>query len=150
MQFSIELPVDVNRDAAVAQLCNRCFVSVVGELVTYLDRMIAFKRLRSRQLSVPAGVSTRDEVLQLIQRLLDEEYAAVARDTRLSNPKKLAEFPGIVCHFSKPFPQRILTTIPPPRRAGGRFLFTASGALRASPFRVEGDGGTTTAGAREP
>jgi len=96
MQFSLQLPVDVNRDAAAAQLCNRCFVSIVGELVTYLDRMIAFKRLRSKQLFIPTGVRTRDDVLQLIQRLLDEEYTAVARDTSLSNPKKLAEFPGIV------------------------------------------------------
>jgi excisionase family DNA binding protein len=30
------------------------------------------------------------------------------------------------CHFPKPFPQGILETFPPPRRAGGRSLLTAS------------------------
>ncbi len=93
LQFSFELPA--GPDAAAAQLCNRCFVSVVGELVTYLDRMIAFKRFTSKQVPLPSGITTPDAVLQLVQRLLDEEYAAVARDTSLSNPKKLGFFPGI-------------------------------------------------------
>jgi hypothetical protein len=93
LKLSLELPAAP--DAAIAQLCNRCFVSVVGELVTYLDRMIAVKRFTSKQVPIPSGTTTTDGVLRLVQRLLDEEYAAVARDTSLSNPKKLADFPGI-------------------------------------------------------
>lgn len=80
---------------AASQLCNRCFVSIVGELVTFLDRMIAFKRLASQQLTTPNDVATADDVLQFVQRRLDDEYTAVARDTNLTNPKKVAFFPGI-------------------------------------------------------
>lgn len=93
LRFSFELAA--TPALAASQLCNRCFVSVVGELVTYLDRMIAFKRLVSQQLTIPNGIATPDDVLQLVQRLFEDEYAAVARDTSLTNPKKLAFFPGI-------------------------------------------------------
>ncbi len=93
LQFSLEC--SATPDAAARQLCNRCFVSVVGELVTYLDRMIAIKRFTSKAVALPSGITTPDGVLQLVQRLLDDEYATVARDTTLSNPKKLALFPGI-------------------------------------------------------
>jgi hypothetical protein len=93
LKFSFEL--SATPENAVAQLCNRCFVSVVGELVTYLDRMIAFRRCTSKQVTLPGGVSTKEAVLGYVKNLLDQKYAAVARDTRLTNPKKLAQFPGI-------------------------------------------------------
>ena len=93
MQFSFDLAA--TPDAAATQLCNRCFVSVVGELVTYLDRMIAFKRLTSKQVPIPSGITTLDGARQVVQQLLDDEYATVAKDTSLSNPKKLGFFPGI-------------------------------------------------------
>ncbi|MFC1611517.1 hypothetical protein ACFL6C_11205 [Myxococcota bacterium] len=93
LQFSFDL--HATPDEAAARLCSRCFVSVVGELVTYLDRMIAFKRFISKQVPLPSDITTPDGVSAVVKRLLEEEYAAVARDTTLSNPKKLAFFPGI-------------------------------------------------------
>ena len=82
-------------DTAAVRLCNRCFVNIVAELITYLDRMIAFQRCRSRQMTIPSGVTTQGDLLQFIRQQLEEEYSAVARDRRLSNPKKLDSFPGI-------------------------------------------------------
>jgi hypothetical protein len=68
---------------------------MVGELITYLDRRIAFRRILGTQLGVPNGVDTVDGIRGLIQARLEHEYGDVAKDRRLSSPKKLALFPGI-------------------------------------------------------
>src|ERR1043166_4647501 len=39
--------------AAAARLCNRCFVNIVAELLTYLDRTIAMQKVLAASLTVP-------------------------------------------------------------------------------------------------
>jgi hypothetical protein len=81
-------------DGAQTRLCRRCFVSLVGELVTYLDRMIAGRRLLGTKVTLPPN-TTLNEAQAFVQARIEEEYQQVAKDTRLTNPKKIAEFAGI-------------------------------------------------------
>ncbi len=95
LNFSFELP-DAP-DAARARLTSRCFINVVGELITYLDRMIAFRRFTSRKdVPWPTEVRTQEELLAWVERQLEDEYKAVARNQGLKNPDKIRSFPGIM------------------------------------------------------
>ena len=81
-------------DGAAARLCNRCFVSLVGELITYIDRMIACRRIVGTTVKLPPN-TTADEACALVDARIEQEYQTVAQDTRPTNPKKIAEFAGI-------------------------------------------------------
>lgn len=93
LSFSLEPPPSSN--LAATRLCNRSFVTIIGELITYLDRMIAVQRMLSKQLSVPSGMGAQNDLLRFIQQEMEKEYSAVARDGRLTNPKKVSLFRGI-------------------------------------------------------
>ncbi len=93
MQFQVA-PGPI-QEGAPARLCNRCFVSIVSELVTYLDRMISVERLCALQLVVPPGVRTRADLLDVVQSESEKAYQEVAGDVKLSNPRKLNHFVGL-------------------------------------------------------
>ncbi len=79
---------------APTRLCNRCFVSIVGEMVTYLDRMIALQNAIAGP-PMPPDARSKDDLLRQVATRLDDEYRAVASDTSLTNPKKLDRFSTI-------------------------------------------------------
>lgn len=81
-------------DEAVKRLCNRCFINLVGELITFLDRMIALQSFVSKSVQLPS-VTNIDELKAIVTERLEEEYRMVSTDTKLSNPVKLAKFSGI-------------------------------------------------------
>jgi len=94
LQFKLGSSGDSD-EGARTRLCNRCFVGMVGELITFIDRMIAFRRLLGTQMKVPPTVNTPQAVSEFVHSRLEEAYREVATDTSLSNPKKLTTFAGI-------------------------------------------------------
>jgi hypothetical protein len=77
---------------AVAAACNRCFLGFVRELVSFLDRMIALRRLKQEKTTLSQPITSLEDLERFIDGRLNEIYQQVARDQRLSNPAKLAEF----------------------------------------------------------
>jgi hypothetical protein len=80
--------------AAAVRACNECFLSLTRELITYLDKMIAVKKLLGELLPVP-DLGSVEELRAHTARAIDEAYLRVARDTTLTNPKKVEQFPGL-------------------------------------------------------
>jgi hypothetical protein len=93
LKFTIE-PKGME-ETAPARLCNRCFVTMVGELVTFLDRMVAVQNCMAQPPLVPAAVTTTARVQALVLQRIEDEYRSVARDRTLTNPRKLERFPAI-------------------------------------------------------
>jgi hypothetical protein len=75
---------------AIAEACNRCFLDIMRALVTYLDRIIACRRAVGAQLRLPAEGRTTEDFREFFEKFLEQKYQEVAKDTNLTNPKKVA------------------------------------------------------------
>ena len=84
-------PLVASVDEAVTVACNRSFLDVMRSVITYLDWIIAVKRVKGTQMSVPEGISTVEELQKYFEGYLEQKYQEVSRDTRLTNPKKVDE-----------------------------------------------------------
>jgi hypothetical protein len=80
---------NVGSEYAVALACNRCFLDITRDLITFIDRILTVKRLRRRQLPKPREVSSVEDLKQFMADLIENEYQNVAQDRSLSNPKKV-------------------------------------------------------------
>ena len=94
LHFVIQPPADQAADA-VATACNRCFLDLVRALINYIDRMVAIQRCTKEPITLQVGIQSGDGLLRFMREHLESAYQKVARDTQLSNPKKLEEFHGL-------------------------------------------------------
>jgi hypothetical protein len=85
---------------AVAHACTSCFLTFVRSLITFIDRMVAVKRLLGQTIEIPPTISNAEELQQFVANHFEKTYEAVARDTGLSNPAKLTEL-GLSSDFAK-------------------------------------------------
>jgi len=57
--------------------------------------MIALKRTIGYQVALTKNLSSKEELREFIDSILESAYVKVAKDSTISNPKKLAEFPAL-------------------------------------------------------
>jgi len=73
---------------------SKAFRAVMADFVNFLDKAIFFKQCAVQPLEIsplPKSMSA-GELTVYLQGQVDERILAIARDQRLTNPKKLAEF----------------------------------------------------------
>jgi hypothetical protein len=81
--------------AATSAACRAAFLGLVRSFIEYLDRLVALRRLHGNDIPVPKDVTTPEELSRFVQSTYDSKYSEVSRDTKLSNPKKVAEFASL-------------------------------------------------------
>jgi hypothetical protein len=86
-----EKPEELNT-VAPERAARVCFLNVIGKYVSFLDKLIASQRLNHTVLD--RNITTREELQAFVNECFDRETAKVARDTSLSNPKKVDCFPN--------------------------------------------------------
>ncbi len=84
----------------VHRACASCFLGLVRALITFIDRMVAVKRIIGQSVQIPSTVLNLADLQTFLSNRLEETYTNVARDTRLTNPTKLSSL-GIGSDFVK-------------------------------------------------
>lgn len=80
---------DLTKNAAIQRACRRHFLSIVGDLITYVDWLIAAKNAHGQRIPGVSTQSATEEIRNAINDLLYDHYRRVAADTRLTNPAKI-------------------------------------------------------------
>lgn len=76
---------------APERAARTCFLNVIGKYVGFLDRLLASQRLNN--LVLDRAISNTEELQAYVSERFKREIAMVARDTSLTNPRKLDAFP---------------------------------------------------------
>ncbi len=78
---------------APERAARACFLSAIGKFISFLDKLIANQRLSKDGISINRNLSI-DDLQNYVNEYMEERIAKVAKDTSLTNPKKIACFPG--------------------------------------------------------
>jgi len=88
--IGLQFSETVTDDGASHRHTRRCFRSVIADFLTFIDQMLAARRIIERGLKVPpGGLNGPEAVLAFVQSALDAEYHTVASDTSLRNRGKI-------------------------------------------------------------
>jgi len=88
----IVLPeTDKLSEVAPERASRSCFLNVIGKYVGFLDKLIASQRLQ--HVNIERDICSMEELQAFLNECYERETAKVARDTSLSNPKKIDCFP---------------------------------------------------------
>jgi hypothetical protein len=79
-------------EVAPQRAARSCFLGAIGKFVTLLDRLIASRSLAEKGMVVDRDITTTEQLQKFVNECLDREYAAVAKDGKFSNPKKVESF----------------------------------------------------------
>jgi len=91
MQFQVMDAATSAADAA-RRATIACFKSMISEFISFLDRMIATRRLIDRSaVIVERPLNGEEEIKLYLQQVMQQTYLKVARDRALTNPAKLKE-----------------------------------------------------------
>jgi hypothetical protein len=66
-----------------------------ASFISFLDRLIAFQDLANEKVVVDHDITKLDDLYGYLNSKVNRRIGIVASDTSLSNPKKLARFPGL-------------------------------------------------------
>jgi hypothetical protein len=80
---------------ALERAAVTCFRSAIASFIGFLDRLIAFQDLANEKLVVDHDITNLDDLYAYLNSKVNRRIGIVASDTSLSNPKKLARFPGL-------------------------------------------------------
>ena len=80
---------------ALERAAVTCFRSAIASFISFLDRLIAFQDLANEKLVVDHDIANLDDLYGYLNAKVNRRIAIVASDTSLSNPQKLARFPGL-------------------------------------------------------
>jgi len=80
---------------ALERAAVTCFRSAIACFISFLDRLIAFEDLANENVVIDHDITTLDDLCEYLNSKVRRRIAIVASDTTLSNPKKLARFPGL-------------------------------------------------------
>lgn len=77
---------------AARRATTACFKSMITDFISFLDRMIATRRVIGRRtVIVERPLKGQDEINLYLQEVMHRAYLTVARDRSLTNPAKLRE-----------------------------------------------------------
>lgn len=79
---------------APERAARACFLSAIGKFISFLDKLIASQVVSKDGISINRNLSI-DDLQNYVNEYMDERIAKVAKDTSLTNPKKIACFPGV-------------------------------------------------------
>lgn len=89
--FTIGQASEPQRDAA-QRACANCFKAIVSEFLSFLDRIIACNRvLATRTIRIDTPQITKEQLFDLVNRVLEQEYLAVASDGSIKSPMKIEQ-----------------------------------------------------------
>lgn len=80
---------------ALERAAVTCFRSAIASFISFLDRLIAFQDLANEKLVVDRDITNLDDLYAYLNSKVNRRIGIVVSDTTLSNPKKLARFPGL-------------------------------------------------------
>ncbi len=80
---------------AIERAAVTCFRSVMASFIGFLDRLIAFQDLVNEKVVVDHDITKLDDLYAYLNSKVAHRIGIVASDTSLTNPKKLARFPGL-------------------------------------------------------
>jgi hypothetical protein len=80
---------------ALERAAVTCFRSAITSFISFLDRLIAFQDLANEKVVVDHDITKLDDLYAYLNSKVNRMIGIVASDTSLSNPKKLARFPGL-------------------------------------------------------
>jgi hypothetical protein len=80
---------------ALERAAVTCFRSAIASFISFLDRLIALQDLANEKVVVDHDITKLDDFYAYLNAKVNRRIAIVASDTSLSNPKKLARFPGL-------------------------------------------------------
>jgi hypothetical protein len=80
---------------ALERAAVTCFRSAIASFISFLDRLIAFQDLANEKIVVDHEITELDDFYAYLNAKVNRGIGTVASDTSLSNPKKLARFPGL-------------------------------------------------------
>lgn len=80
---------------ALERAATNCFRSVIANFISFLDRLIAFQDLATAKVVADRDITTLDDLYAYLNSKVNRRIGMIASDTSLSNPKKLARFPGL-------------------------------------------------------
>ena len=80
---------------AIERAAVTCFRSVMASFIGFLDRLIAFQDLANERVVVDHDITKLDDLYAYLNSKVARRIGIVASDTKLTNPRKLARFPGL-------------------------------------------------------
>ncbi|MFN0104326.1 MAG: hypothetical protein ACKV2U_19845 [Bryobacteraceae bacterium] len=80
---------------ATERSVERCFKSLIGSFIDFLDQMITLKRVKSDGITVDREVHGGDAVVEYIEEYIASVRLQVASDRSLQNMSKVNEFPAL-------------------------------------------------------
>lgn len=78
---------------APERAARACFLLAIGKFISFLDKLIASQRVSKDGISINRNLSI-DDLQNYVNEYMEERIAKVAKDTSLTNPKKIARFPA--------------------------------------------------------
>jgi hypothetical protein len=81
-------------ERAIERACETCFRAVISSFISFLDKLIASQLVIEEGIVLDRSLAI-EEIQEYVNRRFAKKIAVVARDTRLTNPKKLARFVGL-------------------------------------------------------
>ncbi len=82
-------------ETAPQRAARNAFIGAMSKFSTFLDRLIASRRLAKDAITITRDLQGEAELLAYVNEVMEEAVAAVARDPSLNVPKKLDHFAGI-------------------------------------------------------
>jgi hypothetical protein len=82
----LEKPEELSA-VAPERAARTCFLNVIGKYIGFLDKLIAVQRLT--HVDIEYEIHSMEELQAFVNNRFEREAAKVARDTSLSNPKKI-------------------------------------------------------------
>jgi hypothetical protein len=79
---------------AVDRACETCFRSMMASFISFLDKLIASQLILEEGINIDRDL-TLEELSDYLKTYVAGKIAEVARDRKITNPKKLARFDGL-------------------------------------------------------
>jgi hypothetical protein len=91
MRLNLEKAEQLGEEAP-ERAARTCYLNVIGKYITFLDKMIAAQRITKDGIVMDRTI-TVDELSAFIIGYVDAKVAEVSKDRKLTNPKKIGNFP---------------------------------------------------------
>jgi hypothetical protein len=93
---TVVLPnMDAAEATAPARAARTCFLTCIGKFASFLDRLLASQQLMKEGVKITRNLEGEEQIKAYLDQYMKEKIGQVARDQKLSNPKKIAAFTGL-------------------------------------------------------
>lgn len=80
------------QELAVKNAARSCFLIAIGRFISYLDQLIAAFSTSQKPVIIDRDLESEEEIIAYFSEYLLARVSATARDTKLTNPKKVKFF----------------------------------------------------------